>query len=405
MKCINCGGESTGKFCMFCGSEMPENQPSVNITNNFFGSSSDSGNMSNSGGRCPKCGSSSINFKRERTGTTSRSNSRSKLFTSGRKRRTQSQTSYRTIGLCQNCGFAWDPNSSSAVGSSEKNSNLKWWVLGWIFVFPISLTILMLRNKSLNKWLRYGIIALAWIIYFAWIGSAMSNRKKKSESSESSGAVNNTISTTINETETTTSSEPTTETVIPVENVELTSNKDTLYVGESDTVTANIFPENATDALITWKSSDENVITVDDNGRVTAVGEGNATVMASSSNGKMGSCNYVVDGSKRVMHVKVYGKRDDSNNIGEDWSHTYLINDENVEMQYLVAVGDSFKCWAEYVEEDSNPDKGENSVEYKVTQEDFDNGFDIQVEVSVKENGGSNSGKAAHYIVTFSFTP
>ena len=39
------------------------------------------------------------------------------------------------------------------------------WVLGWIFIFPVPLTMLMLRNDKLDKWVRYGIITAAWIVY------------------------------------------------------------------------------------------------------------------------------------------------------------------------------------------------------------------------------------------------
>lgn len=39
------------------------------------------------------------------------------------------------------------------------------WVIGWIFAFPIPLTILMLRNQKLNKIGKIAIIALAWVIY------------------------------------------------------------------------------------------------------------------------------------------------------------------------------------------------------------------------------------------------
>lgn len=39
------------------------------------------------------------------------------------------------------------------------------WVLGWIFIYPVPLTIIMLKNKEMNKWLRIGIIAVAWIVY------------------------------------------------------------------------------------------------------------------------------------------------------------------------------------------------------------------------------------------------
>jgi len=39
------------------------------------------------------------------------------------------------------------------------------WVLGWIFIFPVPLTILMLRNKELDAKVRYAIIAAAWVAY------------------------------------------------------------------------------------------------------------------------------------------------------------------------------------------------------------------------------------------------
>lgn len=39
------------------------------------------------------------------------------------------------------------------------------WVLGWLFIFPVPLTILMLRNRKLPSGLRYGIIAAGWIVY------------------------------------------------------------------------------------------------------------------------------------------------------------------------------------------------------------------------------------------------
>ena len=39
------------------------------------------------------------------------------------------------------------------------------WALGWLFIFPLPLTILMLRSRRLSNGLRYGIIAVAWIVY------------------------------------------------------------------------------------------------------------------------------------------------------------------------------------------------------------------------------------------------
>jgi len=48
---------------------------------------------------------------------------------------------------------------------SKKKRRTWLWVLGWLFIFPVPLTILLLRNKTMKSWLKYGIIAVAWIAY------------------------------------------------------------------------------------------------------------------------------------------------------------------------------------------------------------------------------------------------
>ena len=34
--------------------------------------------------------------------------------------------------------------------AERKRKNLKWWILGWIFCFPIPLTILIFRSKNVR---------------------------------------------------------------------------------------------------------------------------------------------------------------------------------------------------------------------------------------------------------------
>ena len=50
-------------------------------------------------------------------------------------------------------------------GKPPKNRKTWLWVLGWIFIFPVPLTILMLRNQKLSKPVKIGIIVAAWIVY------------------------------------------------------------------------------------------------------------------------------------------------------------------------------------------------------------------------------------------------
>ena len=69
---------------------------------------------------------------------------------------------------------------------------------------------------------------------------------------------------------------------VSVESVILSQEKIALQVGgEPIQLRATVLPENATDKTITWTSSDKSVATVE-NGLVTAVGAGTASIMASA---------------------------------------------------------------------------------------------------------------------------
>lgn len=165
MKCTSCGAETQGKFCEYCGSEIPQEKANISITNNYYDSKKpdEYTQADNNSGKCPKCGNSKIKFKREQIGTTTLSRSRKNYLDSGRQGQSVSQSAYRTVGVCQSCGYTWNPNET-AKASGRKT----WlWVLGWLCIFPLPLTILMLRKKDMKPMIRYGIIAVAWVAYFA----------------------------------------------------------------------------------------------------------------------------------------------------------------------------------------------------------------------------------------------
>lgn len=67
--------------------------------------------------------------------------------------------------------------------------------------------------------------------------------------------------------------------VIPAESVTLDKNTLTLKPGETGTLTAAVTPENTSDKPVVWASSDETVATVE-NGTVTALKPGTATITA-----------------------------------------------------------------------------------------------------------------------------
>ena len=70
-----------------------------------------------------------------------------------------------------------------------------------------------------------------------------------------------------------------------VQSVSLSQNTLELYEGQSATLTAIINPENATKKNVIWESDNPNVATVDENGTVTAIAEGETTIFVSTVDG------------------------------------------------------------------------------------------------------------------------
>ena len=88
--------------------------------------------------------------------------------------------------------------------------------------------------------------------------------------------------------------------VIAVTSITLNKNSLTLTEGESETLTATVMPENATDKTVTWSSSNADVATVDQSGKVTAVAAGSATIYAAAGD-KKASCTVTVN--KKTVDV------------------------------------------------------------------------------------------------------
>lgn len=58
-----------------------------------------------------------------------------------------------------------------------------------------------------------------------------------------------------------------------------------MYPGDTVELTATVLPDNTTNKVVTWTSSDNEVATVDENGNVTAVSIGSATISATTTDG------------------------------------------------------------------------------------------------------------------------
>lgn len=80
---------------------------------------------------------------------------------------------------------------------------------------------------------------------------------------------------------------------IAVTSVELDQTNISIKPGESTTLTAIVKPDNATDKVVTWSSSDTAITTVDETGTVTAVKEGTARIIAKAGE-KTAECKVTV---------------------------------------------------------------------------------------------------------------
>ena len=86
---------------------------------------------------------------------------------------------------------------------------------------------------------------------------------------------------------------------VEVSEVQIDVTEASLGVGETLQLTATVSPENATDKTVTWESSDDAVVTVDENGLVTAVAAGEATVTATAG-GMFAVCDVTVVAPAKV---------------------------------------------------------------------------------------------------------
>ena len=86
--------------------------------------------------------------------------------------------------------------------------------------------------------------------------------------------------------------------IVPVSQITLNKAETSISVGNSETLTATVTPENAANKALKWASSDEDVATVAPDGTVTAVKAGAATITATAADGsgKSATCTVTVTG-------------------------------------------------------------------------------------------------------------
>lgn len=150
------------KVCKYCGTENPNNAVMCENcgAHEFKHKCNNCGTLFEEGEYCPKCG-----------------------VKAGQRPRVCPNCGREYYSnACPTCGYVKGGNEKTPAraervetrGTNQPIKPVKkrktWlWVLGWIIIFPLPLTILLLRKKNMKPVLKYGIIAVAWIFYLLFI--------------------------------------------------------------------------------------------------------------------------------------------------------------------------------------------------------------------------------------------
>lgn len=97
--------------------------------------------------------------------------------------------------------------------------------------------------------------------------------------------------------------------VAGIEKVELNKKKATLVKGKTLKLKATLYPENAADKTVSWKSSNKKIATVSRTGKVKGKKKGSVTITATATNGKKAKCKVKVVNPVKVKSIKLNRKK------------------------------------------------------------------------------------------------
>ncbi len=237
---------------------------------------------------CPNCGSS-VSVNKETMECTCNSCGSTFLL--------DDETQHISYDNAEDAGYQFEKGRQKAMAeqrvmhSSAKNQakprkRRTWlWVLGWLFIFPLPLTILLLRNKTMNKKLKYGLIAGGWIIYLLIALLAKPSGNSSSVGNNKRGLKDLSLaSSTKTEIEMTVGDNPTTGYVLANSSGTDFSPDDISFVSEDSNIATFNFTEAKLNSYLYYE--------------IVPVSEGETYVYASSADGSI---------QTEKIHVIVHG--------------------------------------------------------------------------------------------------
>ncbi len=286
-------------------------------------------------------------------------------------------------GVSSGCGKD-EPTPSGGNGSNETGPttvavtgvSLNKQTLSLVEGDSETLTATVAPSNATNK-------AVSWKSSYASVASVDNSGKV---TAVKAGSATITVTTT-DGSKTATCSVTVTAKTIEVNDVGLDKSEMEMVAGDSYQFTVTLKPDNASDKTLSWSSSDENVATVDNSGKVTAISEGKVTITVKTSNSaQSASCDITV----KAASIPVTGVNIDSwiINIGvnETAAIAYTIQPEDATNKEVTFSSDN----TDVVAVDSEGTLvGVSSGSAKVTVTTVDGGFSSICTVNVVGSVGT----------------
>ena len=136
-------------------------------------------------------------------------------------------------------------------------------------------------------------------------------------------------------------------TTVEVTGVTLDKSALTLEVDGTYKLTATVAPDNATDKTVTYTVEPTGIVTVDNNGNVTAVAAGTATITATAANNKTATCTVTVNAPLTNAQVLKYLNDNVLNKAVKHYADnnifTSVFNEDNISngFWYITKDGDN----------------------------------------------------------------
>ena len=171
---------------------------------------------------------------------------------------------------------------------------------------------------------------------------------------------------------------------------------DTLTLNRKDEtaqLTAEVIPSYADNTRVTWKSSDESVVTVDEKGKVTAVGNGTATITVTSVSGNYTATVAVtVKIPVEIEKISIEAEKETLTKLGESTGLKVKIEPENADAQKLIWKSENEMIVA--VDENGKVTAiGNGTAIITVTTEDGKNTASITITVKIPDEPVINKTK------------